>query len=74
MGRSTRTVQASMEDGGSVDFTGQDNVENTIWDIIHNKRFYLAEQAPICQGKIRGDFGYLANTPATSQFLSGMYN
>ena len=35
MGRSARTVQASIEDGGIVDFTGQDKVENAIWDRIN---------------------------------------
>ena len=74
MGRSARTVQSSTEDGGIVDFTGQDKVENTIWDIIPNNIFHIAEQAPIWQGKLRGDFGYLANTPDTSQVLSGTYN
>ena len=63
-----------MEDGVIVDFTGQDKVENAIWGRINKKRFHLVEQAPICQGQICGDFGYLANTLATSQVLSGMYN
>ena len=49
-------------------------MENSIWCIIHKKRFHLAEQALICQGQIRGDFVYLANTPSNSQFLSGTYN
>ena len=73
MGPSARTVQASTEDGGIVDFTGQDRVENSICDRTHKKRFHLLEQAPICQGKLRGDFRYLANTPATSQVLAGTY-
>ena len=74
MGRSARTVQASTEDSGIVDFTGQDRVENAIWDRIHKKRFHIAEQAPICQGQLRGDFGYLPNTPDTSQVLAVTYN
>ena len=74
MGQSSRTAQAFTEDGGIVGFTGQDRVENGIWDRIHKKRFHLAEQAPIFQGKIQGDFGYLANTPDNSQFLVGTYN
>ena len=73
MSRSARTVQSSTEDGGIVDFIGQDKAENAIWDIIHKKRFHLAEQAPIFQGRLRGDFGYLAITPATRQVLSGTY-
>ena len=52
MGQSARTVQASTEDGGIVDFTGQDKVENDIWDRTHKKRFHLAEQPPICQGQL----------------------
>ena len=74
MGRSAKTVQASTEDSGIFDFTGQDQVENAIWDIIHKKMFYLAEQATICQGQLRGDFIYPDNTPATSKVLSGTYN
>ena len=49
-------------------------MENVIWDRIHKKRFHLSEQASICQGQLRGGFGYLANTPATIQVLSGTYN
>ena len=54
MVRSTRTVQASTEDGGVVDFTGQDKVKNAIWDIIHKKIFHLVEEVPICQGQLQG--------------------
>ena len=74
MGRSARKVQLSTEDCGIVDFTGQDKVKNAIWDIIHTKIFHLVEQAPICQGQLRGEIGYLAKTPASSQVLSGTYN
>ena len=52
MDRSARIVQASTEDGVIVEFTRQDKVGNDILDIIHKKRFQLAEQAPICQGKL----------------------
>ena len=74
MVRSARIVQAYMEDGGIVEFTGKDKVENAIWDRINKKIFHLAEQEPICQEQLRGDFGYLDNTPDTSQVLSGTYN
>jgi hypothetical protein len=53
--------------------TGQDEVEQAIFNEIHGERFYLAEQAPICKGKLRGDFGYTANTPAAQEALAGMY-
>ena len=74
MGRSARKLQAYKEDGGIFDFTEQNKVEKSIWGRIHKKRFHLAEQAPICQGQIQGDFVYLSNTPTTSQLLSGTYN
>ena len=38
------------------------DVEEAIWKEIHKKRFFLAEEAPICQGNLRGDFGYSAVT------------
>jgi hypothetical protein len=35
--------------------------------------FYLAEQAPVCQGRLRGYFGYMANTRAAQEVLAGTY-
>jgi hypothetical protein len=66
-------VQVEMEDGTVKEAAGQDAVEQAIFDEIHGKRFYLAEQAPICKGKLRGDFGYMANAPAASAALAGQY-
>ena len=40
---------------------------------MHNKRFYLSEQAAICKGKLRGEFGYQADTEAGRQVLGGNY-
>ena len=72
-GRSVRVVQTSDEDGGVTEYDTQRSVENGIWDGIHGKRFYLAEQAPICQGRLRGDFGYNAATISARQVLDGTY-
>ena len=47
-GRSIRIVQAEIDIGEVVDFEGQDVIQNEIWSRIHDQRFYLAEQAPIC--------------------------
>lgn len=66
-------VQVSRTDGTVREATSQRAVENAIWDNIHGKRFHLAEQAPICQGRLRGDFGYMANTPAGEAVLNGEY-
>ena len=50
----------------------QQEVENAIWSEIHGKRFYLAEQTPICQGRLQGEFGYMANTAAAESILEGV--
>ena len=73
-GRSIRVVQAELEFGEVVDFEGQEVVQNEIWSRIHDQRFYLAEQAPICQGRLRGEFGYLAKTKSGKEVLDGTYN
>ena len=48
-------------------------VEGTLFQEIHGKRFYLAKQAPICKGRLRGDFGYMANMPSSKAVLKGRY-
>ncbi len=40
---------------------------------IHRKRFYLAEEAPICSGPLRGQFGYNTTTPTARAILVGTY-
>ena len=49
-GRSVFVVQRELEGGAIEEFSTQSSVERTIWEDIHSKQFYLAEQAPICQG------------------------
>ena len=66
-------VQVQDEDGGITEHEAQDQVESAIWNVIHGKRFYLAERAPICAGRLRGDFGYMADTPAADAVLEGTY-
>jgi hypothetical protein len=71
--KSVRIVQVQDEDGGITEHNTQETVEQAIWNEIHGKRFYLAEQAPICQGRLRGQFGYMANTAAAEEVLAGVY-
>ena len=73
-GRSVRTVQTATEDGEVTEHTNQQAVHDAIWQEIHGQRFYLAEQAPICQGQLRGDFGYMAFSPTARQVLDGTYD
>jgi hypothetical protein len=72
-GRGVSAVQVKQADGTTYEATGQREVEDTIWNEIHGKRFYIAEQAPICQGRLRGDFGYMANNVAGRAVLDGTY-
>ena len=60
------TSRADM--GEVVDFKGQDAVQNTIWSRIHNQCFFLAETAPICQDRLRGEFGYPEITKVAMRF------
>ena len=73
-GRSVRVVSKEIGDGGIIEYEGQSAVEKAIWGGIHNKRFYLGEQAPICKGSMRDAFGYLATTIAARQVLAGTYS
>ena len=73
-GRSARVVSAEVSDGEVEEFQGQSAVEKAIFDGIHNERFYLAEQAPICKGSMREAFGYLATTITARQVLAGTYS
>ena len=73
-GCSARIVTEETGDGDVVEFEGQSAVEQAIWNGIHKQRFFLAEQAPICQGQMREAFGYLATTIAARQVLEDSYN
>lgn len=72
-GSSVNSVQVSREDGTVEDFTTQSAVQDTIWETIHRERYHLAEEAPICQGRLRGEFGYNANTSNGEAVLEGTY-
>jgi hypothetical protein len=37
---------------------------------IHQKPFYLAEEAPMCSGLLRGYFGYNAVSPIAKMILN----
>ena len=73
-GRSPRVVSTSAADGGIKEFGGQGPVEAAIFQGVHDNRFYLAEQAPICREPLRDDFGYLADTEVARQVLAGTYD
>ena len=72
-GRSVQAVQVEQDDGEVLEHTNQAEIEEAIWTNIHRRRFFLAEEAPICQGTLRGEFGYSANTAASRAVLDGTY-
>ncbi len=54
-------------------FSTQATIHKAIWANIHYKQLYLAEEAPICQGQLRMDFGYNAATRVAMDILEGRY-
>ena len=71
--QSVQSVQVEQDDGAIQEFSGQQAVQDAIWENIDRQWFYLAEQAPICGGGIREDFGYNSDTVATDQVLNGTF-
>jgi hypothetical protein len=53
--------------------TTQESVQQGIFDNIHRKQFFLVEAAPICTGRLRGQFGYYAVTRTAKAILKGLY-
>jgi hypothetical protein len=72
-GGSVQTVQVEEPDGSVIEATTQEEVQELIWEKIHRERYHLAEEAPICQGRLRGEFGYNASTTAATAVLDGTY-
>ena len=72
-GKSVTRVQVQERDGMVREATTRREVESTLFEEIHGKRFYLAEQAPLCKGKLWGEFGYMANNLASQAVLDGWY-
>ena len=48
-------------------------MHEAIWDEIHRKQFYLAEQALIFQGSLRGEFGYTDFSPTAKKVIEVRY-
>ncbi len=51
----------------------QDTVEQSIFSEVHEKRYTLAGEAPICNGALFQDFGYRTSTPASKAVLDSTY-
>jgi len=60
--------------GGVIDHKTEERVQEAIFNEVRWKRYNLAEEAPICQGGLRGQFGYISTLPTAKAVLDGTYN
>ena len=72
-GKRVTRVQVQEQGGMVREASTRGEVERTLFEEIHGKRFYLAEQALICKGKLRGEFSYMANSSSSQAVLDGQY-
>ncbi len=68
-GRSVRAVQVEDGAGGVIDYEPEETVQKAIFNEVHHKRYNLAEEALICQGMLRGQFGYISTSPTAKTVL-----
>jgi hypothetical protein len=66
-------VQVEKENGEMEEFSEKSSLHRAIWDNIHRKQFVLAEDAPLCQGRLRGRFGYCSISITARAILNGTY-
>jgi hypothetical protein len=66
-------VQVEQAEGTVEEISGKEDLHEAIWDNIHRKRFYLAEEAPMCSGSLRGTIGYNSVTPTAKAIVEGTY-
>ena len=59
--------------GNMTEFNTQEDVQKAIWSEVHQSRYHLAEEAPICNGDLRAEFGYNATSQAARDVLEGRY-
>ncbi len=55
-GQSVRAVQVEDGAGGVLDVNTKEAVREAIFNKVHRKQYNLVEEAPICQGALRGQF------------------
>jgi hypothetical protein len=70
---SATSIQVEGKGGVILEHSTQERVEQTIFSEIHNKRYTMEGEVPICNGKWFNEFGYTSNTPASRAMLDGTY-
>jgi len=66
-------VQVEHAEGTVEEISGKEDLHEAIWENIHRKRFYLAKEAPMFSGPLRGIVGYNSVTPTAKTILEGTY-
>ena len=61
------------QQGLLTEYTTVESVHEAIFSNIHCEQFFLAGNAPICTGGLRGWFGYNAVTRTAQAILAGTY-
>ena len=69
---SAMSVQVKEQSGLDLECTTKDRVEEAIFREVHDKRYAMAKEAPICNRKIFDKFGYMANTAHPGQYSMGL--
>ena len=67
------SVQVEGPNGTVTEHNTEETVNTAIWTEIHQKRFHLAEEAPVCHGQLRQDLGYNAVSETARAILDGTY-
>ncbi len=57
-----------------MEFATQEGVQNAIFNEVHQKWYNLAEEALICKGSLRRQFGYMSTLPTAWSVLDGSYD
>jgi hypothetical protein len=66
-------VENGEQEGTLMEHTTTELVQGAIFSNIHRKRFFLAENAPICSGGLQGWSSYNAITRTAHAILAGTY-
>ncbi len=59
--------------GGVIDYDTEEMVQEVIFNEVHCKWYNLAKESLICQGGLRGQFGYISTSPTAKTVLDGTY-
>jgi hypothetical protein len=66
-------VQVEDDHGGVLNYEIEEGLQEAIFNEVCPKHYNLAEDAPICKGALRGQFGYTTTSPSAQLVLDGLY-